>query len=118
MPALLCGDFNGDYASPVVQFLRGYGWQCAYTSHAGRRHAADAAPTAPAAPAAPAARGRADDAAPAESAPRWISHHTHERRSVGVDFIFLRNPSPRRPPVPDWTDVVFSEMAEQVRTYE
>ena len=32
-PALICGDFNGDADSTVVQFLQRYGWQCSFSLH-------------------------------------------------------------------------------------
>jgi len=44
----------------------------------------------------------------------WVSHFTHERQAKAVDYIWLLNPSRPRPPVPDWTDLVFSEMAAQL----
>jgi len=35
-PTLICGDFNGDSDSKVVQFLRRYGWQCSYSHVSGQ----------------------------------------------------------------------------------
>ena len=94
--SLICGDFNGEVSSRVVQFLMRYGWQCTFSAARGSADSKTSEPEDPAAP------------------PRWVSHFTHENRAVGVDYIWLSNPSQPRLPVPDWTDFVFSEMAEQL----
>ena len=88
-PSLLCGDFNGRHDGPVVQFLSRYGWQSTLGQQLEAR------------------RGLG-------GATAWVSHFTHEQQAVGVDFIFLLNPSVPRAPVPDWTDFVFSEVAQQL----
>ena len=100
-PALICGDFNGEAASTVVQFLKRYGWRCSYSQHAEVCDSADAA-----------ASFRA--AAAASRSSRWVSHYTHEKEALGVDYIWVLNPSLPRLPVPEWTDFVFSEMAQQL----
>ena len=94
-PALICGDLNGEMSSPVSCFLHRYGWRSAFGSARrgdSRRGAADA----------PGVEG---------GGRRWVSHLTHEREALGVDYIWLLNPSDPRPAVkPDWTDHVFSEV--------
>ena len=100
-PALICGDFNGEAASTVVQFLKRYGWRCSYSQHAEVCDSADAAASV-------------SDAAAASRSSRWVSHYTHEKEALGVDYIWVLNPSLPRLPVPEWTDFVFSEMAQQL----
>ena len=43
-----------------------------------------------------------------------MTHYNHQKRTVGVDYIWMLSPSVPRAPVPEWTDFVFSEMAQQL----
>ena len=100
-PALICGDFNGEEASTVVQFLKRYGWQSSYAlrnTPAGPAAAAAALGRLPPPPSPPVP---APSAAPSAG---WVSHFTHEQATVGVDYIWMLNPSQSRLPVPEWTD--------------
>ena len=116
-PALICGDFNGEVGSRVVKFLKRYGWQCTYSLHNAQKadgdHGALWQNGDPAARAGGGGGGGAEEVNAEEEA-RWISHFTHQKRTVGVDYIWMLNPSHPRAPVPDWTDFVFSEMAQQL----
>lgn len=85
-PALICGDLNGTPDSVVLEYLKGYSWSCSLSSKL--------------------AKSALDKC--------WVSHRSHERRSIGVDYILLQNPSERRVAVADWTDHVFSEIAKEL----
>eukprot|EP00899_Mesostigma_viride_P009112 jgi/Mesvir1/18201/Mv09484-RA.2 len=82
MPIVLCGDWNGGKLGQVYKFLRSQGFVSSYDV----------------------ANGLSDDE---EST--WVSHRNHHGDEVGVDFIYLLNPSCQLQPLSvDWKETVFS----------
>ena len=116
VPSLICGDFNGEQNSRVMEFLTKYGWECSFTRHAkaAQAQAASSSDGSDKGDLAAADGNEADGSGAGTTTPRWVSHYTHEQQAVGVDYIWVLNPSRRRLQVPDWTDFVFSEMAQQL----
>jgi len=94
-PALICGDINGNQATSVVQFLKRYGWESSYMRYKTQQQ-------------------QQQQQREAATGTGWVSHFTHEKVALGVDYIFVLNPSTPRLPVPEWTDFVFMEMAQQL----
>ncbi|GJP55622.1 hypothetical protein CLOM_g14572 [Closterium sp. NIES-68] len=84
LPILLAGDLNGPLDGEVCRFLRSQGFVSCYDS----------------------AQGRHDDL---EDASNWVSHRNHHGEEVGVDFIWLLNPSQQlhAPLTADWKAAVF-----------
>lgn len=75
LPIIICGDFNGTREGKVAQFLESQGFRSAYDSVGGVTCTADAA--------------------------SWVSHKHRDGSCVGVDFMWVLNPSLQvRAPVP------------------
>lgn len=67
LPIIICGDFNGTREGKVAQFLESQGFRSAYDSVGGVTCTADAA--------------------------TWVSHKHRDGSCVGVDFMWVLNPS-------------------------
>ncbi|CAI7870268.1 unnamed protein product [Closterium sp. NIES-53] len=80
LPIVLCGDLNGTKAGRVYRFLRSQGFVSCY----------DTAMQHP------------------DHDTRWVSHRNHHGVLVGVDYIWLLNPSAQDQPLTaDWKAAIF-----------
>mmetsp|Transcript_9011 Transcript_9011/g.25891 ORF Transcript_9011/g.25891 Transcript_9011/m.25891 type:complete len:418 (-) Transcript_9011:159-1412(-) len=83
LPIVMCGDFNGTPNGHVYRFLRSQGFVSTYEEHR--------------------------SAAGASSAHCWVTHLNHHKELVGVDYIWLLNPSSRVEPLTcDWRKSVLA----------
>ena len=122
-PSLICGDLNGTPESVVLSYLKGYSWKCALsqglleggggvggggvvTPHVASDEVSNEAsneasndPDEASSNEAPSNEGSSEGSSEGsnEAPPhRWVSHRSHEGRSIGVDYILLQNPSTKR----------------------
>ncbi|GJP46707.1 hypothetical protein CLOM_g5959 [Closterium sp. NIES-68] len=80
LPIVLCGDLNGTKTGRVYRFLRSQGFVSCYDT----------------------AKQHADNDA------CWVSHRNHHGALVGVDYIWLLNPSAQDEPLTaDWKAAIF-----------
>ena len=108
LPVVMCGDFNGTSRGAVARFLSSQGFVSAYDASLGAS-AADDAPIESEAqtPADAAARRDAEEK-------RWISHLNHHGECVGVDHVWILNPSRQRAgadadaPPPSWKMAIYA----------
>ena len=108
LPVVMCGDFNGTSRGAVARFLSSQGFVSAYDASLGAS-AADDAPIESEAqtPADAAARRDAEEK-------RWISHLNHHGECVGVDHVWILNPSRQRAgadtdaPPPSWKTAIYA----------
>jgi len=93
IPVIIAGDFNGSPKGVVYNYVRSQNYKSAMEETWGGGKD----------------KSRWDN---------WISHRSHKKEIVGVDHVFFLNPSDqteeRLPPVPDWTDLVFRELMQQI----
>lgn len=83
IPILLCGDWNGTNSGQVFQFMRSQGFESLYDSQCGD----------------------------AQGAHGWVTHLNHHGKEVGVDFIWLLNPSQQTEPLTaNWRLAIFTMM--------
>ena len=111
LPVVMCGDFNGTSRGAVARFLSSQGFVSAYDASLGAS-AADDAPIEPEAQTPPgAARARR---ATEEEKRGWISHLNHHGECVGVDHVWVLNPSRQRAgadadaPPPSWKTAIYA----------
>ena len=111
LPVVMCGDVNGTSRGAVARFLSSQGFVSAYDASLGAS-AADDAPIEPEAQTPPgAARARR---ATEEEKRGWISHLNHHGECVGVDHVWVLNPSRQRAgadadaPPPSWKTAIYA----------
>ena len=92
LPVVMCGDFNGSVRGAVARFLQSQGFISAFEEC--RRCLSD--------------ENQTDDGA------CWISHLNHHGECVGVDHIWVLNPSKQRAqagsgaPPPSWKTAIYA----------
>lgn len=103
LPVVMCGDFNGTIRGSVSRFLQSQGFESAYEVSIGNGNGGCEC---------------ADEAAVASerSEPsRWISHLNHHGEVVGVDHVWVLNPSKQcaqkggsASPPPSWKTAIYA----------
>ena len=87
VPVVMCGDWNGTSSGCVARFMRAQGFVSAY------------------------------EARNAEGGRPWVSHLNHHQEAVGVDQVWLLNPSARArrgPLSADWRAIALAEITVQL----
>ena len=112
LPVVMCGDFNGTSRGAVARFLSSQGFVSAYDASLGASVAVDA-PIEPEAQTPPKA-ATARLAKKNENGGGWISHLNHHGECVGVDHVWVLNPSRQRAgadtdaPAPSWKTAIYA----------
>ena len=112
LPVVMCGDFNGTSRGAVARFLSSQGFVSAYDASLGASAAVDA-PIEPEAQTPPKA-ATARLAKKNENGGGWISHLNHHGECVGVDHVWVLNPSRQRAgadtdaPAPSWKTAIYA----------
>lgn len=112
LPVVMCGDFNGTSRGAVARFLSSQGFVSAFeASRPGfSAAAADDAPIEPEAQTAEATKDEKRNAA----RDGWISHLNHHGECVGVDHVWVLNPSRQsagadnNAPPPSWKTAIYA----------
>lgn len=112
LPVVMCGDFNGTSRGAVARFLTSQGFVSAFeASRPGfSAAAADDAPIEPEAQTAEATKDEKRNAA----RDGWISHLNHHGECVGVDHVWVLNPSRQsagadnNAPPPSWKTAIYA----------
>ena len=113
----MCGDFNGTSRGAVARFLSSQGFVSAYDASLGASAAVDAPiePEAQTPPKAATARlAKKNDAGKNKNEGGWISHLNHHGECVGVDHVWVLNPSRQRAgadtdaPPPSWKTAIYA----------
>jgi len=117
LPVVMCGDFNGTSRGAVARFLSSQGFVSAYDASLGASAAVDAPiePEAQTPPKAATARlAKKNDAGKNKNEGGWISHLNHHGECVGVDHVWVLNPSRQRAgadtdaPPPSWKTAIYA----------
>ena len=117
LPVVMCGDFNGTSRGAVARFLSSQGFVSAYDASLGASAAVDAPiePEAQTPPKAATARlAKKNDAGKNNNEGGWISHLNHHGECVGVDHVWVLNPSRQRAgadtdaPPPSWKTAIYA----------
>ena len=110
LPVVMCGDFNGTSRGAVARFLSSQGFVSAFEASRPGAAAADDAPIEPEAQTAEATKDENRNAA----RDGWISHLNHHGECVGVDHVFVLNPSRQsagadnNAPPPSWKTAIYA----------
>tara|TARA_A100001015_G_scaffold320234_1_gene445884 strand:+ start:1497 stop:3149 length:1653 start_codon:yes stop_codon:yes gene_type:complete len=86
VPVIVSGDFNGSPSGQVQSLLTEQRYRNAYVEYSGNT--------------------------------KWVSHKSHLKTTVPVDHVMYLNPSDQKEellgPLPDWTNLVYREMYEEI----
>jgi hypothetical protein len=110
LPVVMCGDFNGTSRGAVARFLSSQGFVSAFEASRPGAAAADDAPIEPEAQTAEATKDENRNAA----RDGWISHLNHHGECVGVDHVWVLNPSRQsagadnNAPPPSWKTAIYA----------
>ena len=110
LPVVMCGDFNGTSRGAVARFLSSQGFVSAFEASRPGAAAADDAPIEPEAQTAGATKDENRNAA----RDGWISHLNHHGECVGVDHVWVLNPSRQsagadnNAPPPSWKTAIYA----------
>ena len=114
LPVVMCGDFNGTSRGAVARFLSSQGFVSAFEASRPGAAAADEddAPIEPEAQTAEAMKNEKRNAAREKNG--WISHLNHRGECVGVDHVWVLNPSRQsagadnNAPPPSWKTAIYA----------
>mmetsp|Transcript_13195 Transcript_13195/g.25205 ORF Transcript_13195/g.25205 Transcript_13195/m.25205 type:complete len:531 (+) Transcript_13195:157-1749(+) len=93
IPILICGDFNGSKSGEVAQFLESQGFVSSYDQTVSPAHLQFQ-----------------NSSKPDSEEATWVSHIHRDGTCLGVDFLWLLNPSVQMvlPPAADWKAAIFA----------